>query len=98
MSNRLENPPACAPVQGLLVFEADHEHKEIRREQQKSSAKLRRRHTDHRVRPLVHIYPAAQQPSITLKMPVPISITKHDIKTLPAPCSSEEWKNRPRCN
>src|SRR5437899_6629363 len=59
MSNGLENPPTRAPVQGLLVLDAHHRHEEIGREQQESSAKLRRSHADNRVRLLVHFRPAS---------------------------------------
>src|ERR1700741_3461577 len=81
MSNRLENPPACAPVQILLTLKADHWHKEIRRKQQKRSAKLRRSHTNDRVWPLIHFHTAAHHAGVLLKMAVPIGVAEHDVRS-----------------
>src|SRR5207245_5472045 len=79
MSNGLENPPTRAPVQGLLVLNAQHRYEETGREQQESSAKLRRSHADNRVRLLVHFRPASHHARVILKMAVPVGVTEHDI-------------------
>src|ERR1700752_2985188 len=85
MSYGFENPPARAPVQVVLALKANHWHKEIGREQQKSSAKLRRSHADNRIRPLVHFRRAAHNASVVLKMTVPIRIAEHDVRSAAHP-------------
>src|SRR5580704_7969817 len=81
MADGLENPTAAACVQAVLVLEADDGHKEIGREQQKGSLKLRRSYTDDREGTLVHFHRTAHRAGIILEMTVPISVAEYDIRS-----------------
>src|ERR1700674_1241982 len=58
-----------------------HGHKEVRRDEHYSPAKLRRRYADDGKRMLVQLNRTAHYATIIVKMAVPICVTEHDIRS-----------------
>ena len=65
----------------LHLFLVNDRHKEIRRENQNTTAEPGRRHADDRKRMLVELDRAAHHVAVILKMAMPVGVGEHDIRS-----------------